>query len=443
MSTSARPTPTARRVVITGFGLISPLGNTPEEFWECLAAGRSGVGTLHSLPTDSLPVSWGGEATQFTGHIDDFGPLDKQQKRAIRKGIKVMCREIQMAVAAAQRALDTADLHPGTYDVERTGVVFGSDYILTAPEEFIDGVRSCMDADNSFVYDRWPTEGLPKVTPLWLLKYLPNMPASHIAIYNDLRGPSNSLTVREASANLAISEAQQLIARGAADTIVAGATGTRIHPLRTLHVCMQEQVATEGTDPTRVSRPFDRDRSGMVLGEGAGAVVLESLETARQRGATIWAEVIGSGSSAVVHPNGQGDYRTALCNAMRQALSEAGIDPQQVGHIHAHGVSVPATDAAEAKAIADVFGTPTPPVTAAKSYYGNPGAAGGVLELIASIMAFANRQLFPILNYETPDPECPIAAVRDGATSPGTVALNINVTPQGQASAVVVRQLQD
>jgi len=438
----ASPASPARRVVVTGFGLISPLGNTPEQFWQALASGHSGVDTLRSIPTDNLPFSWGGEARDFTGHIDDFGPLDKQQKRAIRKGVKVMCREIQMAVAAAQRALHAADLHSGDYVPERTGVVFGSDYIMTAPDEFIDGVRSCMDAVGRFEFDRWAADGLPKVTPLWLLKYLPNMPASHIAIYNDLRGPSNSLTVREASANLAISEARHLIARGAADTIVAGATGTRIHPLRTVHVVTQEPVATAGSDPRRVSRPFDRDRSGMVLAEGAGAIVLESLERAQQRGATIWAEVIGSGSSAVARPDGTGDWHTAITHALRHALARAAVTPAQVGHVHAHGLSAPAMDAAEAQAIADVFrDRPTPvPVTAAKSYYGNPGAACGVLELIASILAIDKKQLFPVLNYVTPDPDCPIEVNRTLATDPGTVAVSVNVTPQGQASAIVVRK---
>lgn len=434
--------PSARRVVVTGLGLISPLGNTYQQYWESLSTGRSGVETLRSIPTDNLPFSWGAEAREFTGDIDDFGPLDKQQKRSIRKGIKVMCREIQMAVAAAQRALDAAGLHPGSYDVDRTGVVFGSDYILTAPDEFIDGVRSCMDASGRFEYDRWAVDGLPKVTPLWLLKYLPNMPASHIAIYNDLRGPSNSLTIREASANLAISEARHLIARGAADTILAGATGTRIHPLRTLHMAMQEPVATEGTDPHRISRPFDLDRCGMVLGEGAGAIVLEALEKAERRGATIWAEVIGSGSSAVVRADGTGDCRAAVANALRMALADARIGPSDVGHVHAHGLSSRAMDAAEAQAIANVFQARSVPVpvTAAKSYFGNPGAACGVLELIASILALSEGQLFPVLNFETPDPDCPIAVNRSLATDPGTIAVSVNVTPQGQAAALVVRK---
>ena len=230
---------TARRVVITGVGLISPLGNTPEDLWESLRAGRSGVRPLERVPPQFLPIRCGAEAREFTGRIEDFGPLEKSVQRTIRKGLKVMCREIQMGVAAAQRALLHAGLPPGSYDPDRTGVVYGSDYIMTMPDEFTEGIRECLDEQRHFEFQRWATQGLPKLTPLWLLKYLPNMPASHIAIYNDLRGPNNSLTLREASSNLAVGEAYCTIARGSADILVAGATGTRIHPLRTLHVALQ------------------------------------------------------------------------------------------------------------------------------------------------------------------------------------------------------------
>ena len=228
----------SRRVVITGMGLISPLGNSREAVWESLAAGRSGVGPLQCLPSQSLPMHCAGEARDFTGDIADFGPLEKEQVRTIRKGLKVMCREIQMGVAAAQLALQDAGLKPGSYDVDRTGAVYGSDYIMTAPEEFAEGVRNCLTPDEQFDFTRWATEGMPKVTPLWLLKYLPNMPASHVAIYNDLRGPNNSITLREASSNLAVAEAYCTIVRGHADIMIAGATGTRLHPLRTVHVAL-------------------------------------------------------------------------------------------------------------------------------------------------------------------------------------------------------------
>lgn len=432
-----------RRVVITGMGLISPLGNTKEDLWEALVAGRSGVGPIERLPAKHLPVQCAGEVRNFSGSIDDFGPLEKDQKRNIRKGLKVMCREIQMGVAAAQLALHDAGLKLGEYDPDRTGAVYGSDYILTDPDEFTEGVRRCLKTGNEFDFGLWAQEGMPQVTPLWLLKYLPNMPASHIAIYNDLRGPNNSITLREASANLAVAEAYSTIARGHADIMLAGATGTRLHPLRTVHVALQEELAKGNGLPETLSRPFDLDRQGMVIGEGAAAVVVEDLETAQQRGATILAEVVGFGSSAVMDRQGLGKFGKALENVMRQALLKAGMEPDRLGHLHAHGLSTRRCDCEEAAAIEAVFGyrQEPVPVTAAKSYMGNLGAGGGVVELIASVMALENHQLFPILNYEKPDPECPIAAVRSLDTPPGDSFLNVNVTPQGQASAVLVRRV--
>ncbi len=431
----------ARRVVITGVGLISPLGNTPEALWESLRAGRSGVGPLQSVPSQHLPIRCGAEARDFTGRIEDFGTLEKSVQRTIRKGLKVMCREIQMGVAAAQRALHHAGLSPGAYDPDRTGVVYGSDYIMTMPDEFTEGIRECLDEERHFEFQRWASQGLPKLTPLWLLKYLPNMPASHIAIYNDLRGPNNSLTLREASSNLAIGEAYCTIARGSADILVAGATGTRIHPLRTLHVALQEELASNGeADPAQLSRPFDLNRRGMVVGEGAGAVILEELSSAEGRGATILGEVIGHGASTVADRRGVARNDKAIENALGMALRNAGIDPGQLDHIHAHGLGTHRGDEQEARGIRAALGGQPLPVVAAKSYFGNLGAAGGVVELIASLLALQHGTLFPVLNYETPDPACPVEAVRSSDVPAGETFVNLNTTPQGQASAVVVRR---
>ena len=289
----------SRRVVITGVGVISPLGNRPSELQQALEEGRSGVAPLESLPAGSLPIRHGAEARGFTGSIDDYGPLEKNLQRAIRKGQKVMCREIEMGVAAAQLALSDAALGPEDRDRDRTGVVYGSDYIMTLPEEFASGIQRCLDADGKFDFSRWAELGLPQVNPLWLLKYLPNMPASHIAIYNDLRGPNNSLTLREASPCAALAEARSTISRGHADVLVVGATGSRVHPFRALHASMQEPLAADRDDPAAMSRPFDADRDGAVLGEGAAAMILETLEHANARGATILGEVVGYGSSKI------------------------------------------------------------------------------------------------------------------------------------------------
>lgn len=429
-----------RRVVITGAGLISPLGSSRSELWEGLAAGRSGIAELTSIPSDFLPTRYGAEATTFTGSIGDFGELDSARKKAIKKGLKLMCREIQMGVAAAQLAMSDARLEPGGFDSDRTGVVFGSDYIMTRPEEFAEGVESCLREEDGFQFSRWAEEGLPKVTPLWLLKYLPNMPASHIAIYNDLRGPNNSITLREASANLAIAEAFHTISRRSADAVIAGATGTRVHPLRTVHVALQEQIATNGVEPAKLSRPFDRNRSGLVLGEGAGAIVLEELEYAQRRGATILGEVVGSGSSTVLSRDGTAQTEIAIRNVLEQALRTSGLSTKDVGHIHAHGLSTRESDRQEAMAIKSVFGENPVPVTAAKSYFGNLGAGSGVVELIASLLAMEHGELFPVLNLDDLDPECAITPAERNSP-PGSSFINVNVSPQGQAAAVAVKAL--
>jgi 3-oxoacyl-[acyl-carrier-protein] synthase II len=345
-----------------------------------------------------------------------------------------------MGVAAAQLSLANAGLQIGKYDANRTGVVYGCDYIMTVPDEFTEGIRACTD-ESGFHFARWAEAGMRKVDPLWLLKYLPNMPACHVAIYNDLRGPNNSITLREASANLAIAEAFCTIERGSADMMIAGATGSRVHPLRTLHIVLQEEIASDGEDPARLSRPFDLRRQGLVLGEGAAALVLEDLSHAQQRGAMIYAEIAGYGSSTVVDRRGVARTGQAIENAIRAALRNAKLDPEAIGHVHAHGLATHYSDRQEAQAIQRVFGgcKQSVPVTTAKGHFGNLGAAGGAVETIASLLALQHDQLFSILNYETPDPECPIHAAEPGS-SPGNCFVNVNVSPIGQASAVIVRR---
>ena len=444
-----------RRVVITGMGVVCPLGLTPEDLWAGLVEGRSGVGPLESFPCAGLPLHHAAEARGFTGDIDNFGPLDGERKKAIRKGLKVMCRESQMAVAAAQRALHhsglfAADVPAGSVQPERFGCVFGSDYMLTLPDDFTASVAKCRGTDGVFEFDRWATDGMPQLTPLWLLKYLPNMPASHIAIYNDLRGPSNSLTLREASGHLALGEAAVTIQRGAADIMVVGATGTRVHPMKTVHALQSEQVALEDdvasgtgrTDPTRWSRPFDRSRKGMVLGEGSAVFILEELKHAQSRGATIHGEIVGHAARNAGVAGGVGLKQKALALAMRRALSMANVTATELSHIHAHGASTVVGDREEAAAIHEVLGAAaaTIPTVAAKSHFGNLGGGSGLVECMASVLALRHGELFPLLNFEESDPDCRIRAARRGDPS-GNVFISSAVTPQGQAGSIVIRAL--
>ena len=429
----------SRRVVITGLGLISPLGNSPEALWNALSSGVSGVDILKRVPSEHLTSDIGGECSDFTGDVADFGEVEKKLKRNIKKSLRLMCREIQLGVAAAQLAIANANLEDH-YDPSRIGTLFGSDYIITEPTEFASGVANCLNGSEDFDFSSWAENGLTKVEPTWLLKYLPNMPASHIAILNDLQGPSNSLTVREASANLAVAEATTIIRRGSADAMIVGSTGSRIHPLRTVHVVLQEALADRNApgidgDATKACRPFDSHRCGMVLGEGAGAIMLENFESAQKRGATIYGEVVGYGSSLVA-PGGVPDHKKVFENVILGSLETANIKADDLGHVHAHGLSSVSVDQQEAAAIKGLLGDI--PVTAAKSYMGNLGAGGGMVELIASLLAMKNDQLFPILNYDSPDETCPVNVVKTAA-SPGEMFLNLNCTPQGQASAVVVK----
>ncbi len=438
--------PAARRVVITGLGLISPLGNTKEQLWDALSTGRSGVTLIDGNRGSALPTPFAAPCSEFNNDIDGFGPLPIEKKKAIRKALKVMNRECQMGVAAAERGLADAGLMDGGHNPERTGVVFGTDYMLSEPDEFGSGIETCTDAERQFDFSKWGGQGMPKMTPLWLLKYLPNMPASHIAIYNDLRGPNNSLTLREAAGCTAVGEALRVIQRGHADAMIVGATGTRIHTMKAIHAALQEEVAggigpNGPIDPTEASRPFDLNRNGAVLGEGAGVVVLELLETAQARGATIYAELVGSGSSTAADKNRVALRDLALANAMRAALRDAGATPWAVGHIQAHGLSTRTCDEAEARAIRDVFsGLDKPvPVSAPKSYFGNLGAGSGMVELISGVLALHHGSLFATKNFRTPDPACPVNVVRETQAT-GDSFLKLSVTPQGQAAALFVKR---
>jgi 3-oxoacyl-[acyl-carrier-protein] synthase II len=227
--------------------------------------------------------------------------------------------------------------------------------------------------------------------------------------------------------------------------MVAGATGTRILPMQAIHALQTEQMAglaeaRDNGDPTRASRPFDKNRTGMVAGEGAGMVVLEELQSARERGATIYAEVVGLGSANVADVELRGKCDVALARAIKAALRDAGRTPADVGHINAHGLSTTERDADEARAIREVFGSLADkvPVTAPKSFFGNLGAGGGVVELAASVLALREGRLPRVLNYETPDPACPLYVVETDNTPAGRSFLNLNVTPQGQAAVLLV-----
>lgn len=432
-------TPTeSREVVITGIGIVSPIGIGVDAFWDSLAAGRSGVRHGSLFPGFAAPGGVGAEVRDFTEESARKVYLKEQ-----RKNLKAMCREIQLGVASALLALENGAVNLDEIDHERLGVEFGANLMLSPPDVLVEACAACCEGGTAdFRSSRWGQTGLTKLEPLWLLRYLPNMPACHISISADARGPSNSLTLDDASGNTVIGEARRIIQRGDADVMIVGVTGTTLHPIKTLHLALWDDLARTPEAPESRARPFDLNRSGRVVAEGSCSLILEDREHAEKRNAKIWGRVLGTGSSCVTDANQKGNYRRALANAMRSALRDAGLTPEQVGHINAHGLGTRNVDIEEARAILDVFGDDLGrriPVTAPKSLLGNSGAGSGLLELSASIIGLSHGLIPHTLNYETPDPECPlnIVAGRPQETTKTTV-MNINVTRVGQAAAAVI-----
>ncbi|MBC8115885.1 MAG: beta-ketoacyl-[acyl-carrier-protein] synthase family protein [Candidatus Saccharimonas sp.] len=432
------PEQTSRQVVITGIGVLSPIGIGIDRFWSSLAEGRSGITSCDLFPGFASPNGVGGAVTEFTDELARKVYLKDQ-----RKNIKAMCREIQLGVASAGLALEHSGVNLDAIDHERLGVEFGANLMLSAPDILNESCINCCDeGTNHFQPSRWGQEGLAKMEPLWLLRYLPNMPACHISISSDARGPSNSLTLDDASGNTVLGEAMRILLRGHADVMITGATGTTLHPIKTLHLALWNDLARTPEAPEARARPFDKNRSGRVVAEGACTFILEDRVHAEKRGAKIWAKLLSTGSSCVFNPTGVAGSRRALVNAMRAALRAAGLNPDQIGHVNAHGLGTKETDIEEAKAILDVFGPELGrriPVTAPKSFMGNSGAGCGTLELAASVVGLSRGLIPHTLNYETPDPECPLNVVAgQPQETDNRVVLNINVSRAGQASAAII-----
>lgn len=415
-----------RDIVITGLGVVSPIGIGTTAFWEALAAGTSGIRPVDLFDASSLKVRFGGQ-------IPDFDP--KQYVRP-RKSLKVMSREIQLGFAAAELALADAGIAPNSLDPDRFGVVFGNDMIYADLEDLEPAYRRS-DRSGEFDFQLWSEAIHEEVHPLWLLKHLPNMTASHVAIAHDARGPNNSIVLGDVSGLLAIAEAASVIRRGWADVMLAGGTGCRLHP--TALVARGDALLSHRADDcTAACRPFDRDRDGMVNGEGAGTLVLESREHARRRGAPIRGRLVASALRCEPRARRDGLSGASLEQAIRAACQEAGLEPGGVGHVNAHGVSTVEMDRAEARAIAAELGRV--PVTAPKSFFGHLGAGGSVVELMASILGLERGLVPPTLNYLSPDPDCPVNVVHGEplAGRPAT-AVKVNLCSTGQAAAVVIR----
>ncbi len=416
----------ASEIVITGAGAASPIGIGYEAFAAALAEGTSGVRRLQVFDSPEFPVRVGAEVVGF----------DPKKHVAVRKNLKVMSRSIQLAFASAQMAIAQADLAGAGVDPERFGVVFGADMMQLEPNELVDAFRPCVN-EGKFDYAQWDERAMGEMFPLWMLKYLPNMPACHVAIAQDARGPNNTIVLSEASSLLAIAEGMRVIQRGAADVMIVGGTGSRIHPMTWAFRDNIQLCSPRTEDPQVVSRPFDAGRDGMVYGEGAAAFVLESRRSAEARGARIIARILGFASTFEACTPGHTFPGQAIRSAIRKSLVEAELEPADVGHVNAHGLSTQIHDQAEAQAIRDTLGDV--PVTALKSYFGNLGAGSGSVELLGTLVAFETGSVPRTLNFERPDPSCPVNVVHHEAlATKRKTAMVLNQTLMGQSVAMVL-----
>ena len=413
-----------RRVVLTGTGVVTPIGLDLSSFAESLLAGRGGIGPLHSFDASALPVRFGGEVRDF----DPRNYLDKKD----RKSLKMMVRTIQLAVAASRMALADAGLAGGGPDPARFGIVFGTG---TIPGDLADmGPAAQVAYDESVGHidlKRWGRDAIPIIQPMWMLNHVPNMPACHVSILNNLQGPNNTITQSDAAGLLALGEALRVIQRDSADLMLAGGSDTRTNAITLARYNLFGRLSQRNDDPEHACRPFDRDRDGQVLGEGAGVLVLEERGHALRRGARIDAEVLGFAAAFDRCRNG-----TGLARAVRAALAQAGLGPDQLDHVNAHAGGAIVEDAWEARGLREAVGDV--PMLAVKSYLGNLGPGGSTTELAASLVALRRGTVPATLNYRHPDPGCPVKVLGEARPLARSAVLKVACTERGQCAAVVL-----
>ena len=384
-----------RRVVVTGVGIVSPLGIGTENTWRECVAGTPGVSPITKFDCD-------GFAVQIAGEVKGFDPLDY----AARKDIKKMDYHIQYAIAAAEFCLQAAGLEVGDrpYDSNRMGVLIGSGI----------GGLNMMELHHRTLLDKGPG----KVSPFFIPGLIVNEAAGWVSIKFDLRGPNSATCTACTTGAHAIGDAYKIVARGDADVMVAGGTEGVVCALAIDGFAAMRALSTRNDEPERASRPFDADRNGFILGEGAGVLVLEAEDAAVKRGAPIVAEIVGYGMTGDAHhissppPDGNGAARV-----MRTTLEDASVNADQVGYVNAHGTSTPAGDRIETAAIKRVFGDHAAdmPVSSTKSMMGHLlGAAGGV-EAGVCALVLRDQVIPPTINYENPDPECDLDYVPNEA----------------------------
>jgi 3-oxoacyl-[acyl-carrier-protein] synthase II len=394
---------------------------------------RSGIRPIRQFDTLALPV-------HFAGEIDNFDPRNYLDRKE-RKRLNIMPRTIQLAVAAAQLAMDDSQIDPRKIDPRRFGVEFGAGTISGELVELGPAARlSSNGVPRSVDLQKWGEQGLASIPPTWMLNHVPNMPACHISILHDARGPNNSVTQTDAASLLALGEAYRIVARGNADLMLVGGADSKLNPVGMVRQCLFSPLSRRNDAPAEACRPFELRRDGIVLGEGAGVFLLEEYEHACRRGARIYGEVVGFGATFDKGRTGHG-----LARAIERALAEARLGVADLDHINAHGYSAVDLDIWEARGIGEVIGEKcrSIPVFAPKSYFGNLSAGSGTTELAASLLALEHNLLPATLNYEIPDPECALNVSRDlqPVTSPSF--LKVGLTELGQCVAIVCKKVND
>lgn len=372
-----------RRVVVTGMGTYNPMGNDVETTWKRLVKGESGIRTITQFDASEYK-------TQFAGEVDGFDPNEMFGRKEVRR----MSRMTQLALAAAQQALDDAKLDSNRVDKDRVGVVLGSGMGSLDPV-----------VDNVNVFNE---RGPYRVSPFFVPMMLADTPAATISITHGFRGPNMSVATACATGNNAIGEAARVIRYGDADVMIAGGSEACVIPLVLAGFSVMQALSTRNDDPQGASRPFDLNRDGFVFGEGAAVLILETLEHAQARGATIYGEITGYGTSAdAYHISMPAENGEGAIIAMQNAIKDAKIDPKQVNYINAHGTSTALNDSGETAAIKSVFGEHAYDlaVSSTKSMHGHLLGAAGALEAIVCMKALNENVIPPTINYETPDPE--------------------------------------
>jgi len=390
-----------RRVVITGIGTANPLGMTVEATWQALLVGKSGIRPISIFDASTFPTTFAAQVADF-----DLAQYVRDPGEFTRAG-----RNVRFAMAAGRQAMANAGLlDHADIDTDRFGIYLGSGEGVLDFATLVHSIAVSLTDSDTIDTIRFAEAGLRRYNALSELEQEPNMPANHLAHEYGLRGPAYSCLTACAASTQALGEATDLIRTGRADLMLSGGTHSMIHPLGVTGFNLLTAISTEPKDePWRASRPFDRDREGFVLGEGSTILVLEELEHARARGATIWAELVGFGTSADayrmtdIHPEGRGPAA-----AMQMALDDAGVTPADIDYISAHGTGTQENDRVETLAIKMVFGDEAPktPISSVKSALGHLIAAAGATELMTCVLAIRDQIVPPTLNLDTPDPEC-------------------------------------